>query len=500
MEVYANYIFLGSILLLFIAIINGLKKRKLQLPPGPNGLPFLGSLITIGSRPHESVSHLAKIYGPLMTLKLGFINVVVVSSPEMSMEILQKHDLQLSGRQVPDAVTAEYGYRLALPWLPIGPQWRKLRKIFNTHISTPHKLDSLQDLRHKVMERMTRRIIEAGEDSIDIGGIVFDSVTHFLSHSVFSIDILDPSSDAMKQLQRLIANIMVLSAKPNVTDYFPFLRPFDVQGIRRKISKSYDRLHQLIDDMIDRRMHQRKSCRGSHEAAAADILDVLLDFTQVEGHEGLTLLDVKLLITEIYIAGTDTTTTTIEWAMSELIRNPTVQLKLKQELNEKIELGKRVQEKDILQLPYLTAVIKETMRLHPISPFLLPHQAEQQVELQGFTIPKDTPIWVNFWSISRDPTYWDEPTRFIPERFLTSDMNFRGSNFSFTPFSAGRRTCPGLNLATRMVSLLLATLLHSFDWKLPEGVTPDAMDMTDMFGITLKKAQPLSLIPSKIII
>ncbi|KAL8529131.1 hypothetical protein ACS0TY_006552 [Phlomoides rotata] len=500
MEVYASYIFLGSILLLFIAIINGSKKRKLQLPPGPNGLPFLGSLITIGSRPHESVSHLAKIYGPLMTLKLGFINVVVVSSPEMSMEILQKHDLQLSGRQVPDAVTAEYGYHLAFPWLPIGPQWRKLRKIFNTHF-TPHKLDSLQDLRHKVMEKMTRRIIEAGEASIDIGGIAFDSVTQMLSHSVFSIDILDPSSDAMKQLQRLITNIMVLSGKPSIADYFPFLRPFDVQGIRHEISKSYDRLHQLIDDMIDRRMHQRKSCTGSHESiAAADTLDVLLDFTQVEGHEGLTLLDVKLLITEIYIAGTDTTTTTIEWAMAELIRNPTVQLKLKQELNEKIEPGKRIQEKDILQLPYLTAVIKETMRLHPIAPFLLPHQAEQQVELQGFTIPKDTPIWVNFWSISRDPTYWDEPTRFIPERFLTSDMNFRGNDFSFTPFSAGRRICPGLNLATRMVSLLLATLLHGFDWKLPEGVTPDAMDMTDMFGITLKKAQPLSLIPFKITI
>lgn len=147
------------------------------------------------------------------------------------------------------------------------------------------------------MEKMTRRIVEGGEATVNIGEIVFGAVTQMLSNSVFSDDILNPSSDDMKELKGLNANIMLLVAKPNLANYFPFLKAFDVQGIRREIRKSYDRLHQLIGDMMHRRMHQRKSCRDNRRG---DILDVLLDFTEVEGHEGLTLLDVKLLITVSY--------------------------------------------------------------------------------------------------------------------------------------------------------------------------------------------------------
>ncbi|KAI3453621.1 hypothetical protein Pfo_010284 [Paulownia fortunei] len=485
---------------LFLGISNGLFIRKKKLPPGPYGLPLIGSLITIGDRTHESLAKLAKTYGPLMTLKLGCINVVVASSAEMAKEILQKHDMEFIGRPVPDAVTAEKGYELAFPWLPASPQWKKLRKICNSHIFTPQKLDSLQDLRHQVMKNMIKRVVEAQEagEAIQIGGLVFGTAVQLLSNSLFSADMLDPASDAMKELQELNANIMLLVGKPNLADYFPFLRPFDLQGIRRKIMVSYDRLHELIDDMIDRRMKRRSS--GSDRCG--DILDVLLDYAEDEGPEGLTRLDVKLLVAEIFIGGTDTSTITVEWAMAELLHNPTILSIAKQELSENITPGKTVQEQDIAQLPYLTAVIKETMRLHPTAPLLLPHQAEQDVEIQvnavGYTIPKHTRIWVNAWSISRDATYWDEPTRFVPERFLNSGIDFRGRDFSFLPFSAGRRICPGLNLAVRMVSLIFATLVQKFDWKLPGGMAPEDMDMTDKFGVTLRKAEPLVAIPLRI--
>ncbi|GFP97922.1 geraniol 8-hydroxylase [Phtheirospermum japonicum] len=462
---------------LFREISNGKRlfiKNKKLFPPGPKGLPLIGSFLTIGDRAHESLAKLAQTYGPLMTLRLGFVNVV-------------KHDTDFMGRPTPDAVTAENGYELTLTWLPPGPQWKKLRKICNTHILSAQTLDSLRDVRHRAMDDMIRRIQEAS-GAIQIGGLAFATAVQLLSNSLFTTNMLDPRSDAMKELE----------GKPNLADFFPFLRPFDAQGIRREIKLSYDRLHGLIDDMIDRRMKQRRNYGGSDRCG--DILDILLDYTGDQGPQGLTHLDIKLLITDVFIGGTDTSSTTVEWVLAELLHYPTILSKLKRELSEKVIPGKPIQEQDIPRLAYLTAVIKETMRLHPVAPLLLPRRTEQDVVIQGYTIPKHTRVWVNFWSMTRDPTYWDEPARFVPERFLNSDdVGFRGSSdFSFVPFGAGRRVCPGLNLAVRMVSLIVATLVREFDWKLPDGMEPEDMDMTDKFGVTLRKAQPLSAIPIRI--
>ncbi|XP_012844681.1 PREDICTED: geraniol 8-hydroxylase-like [Erythranthe guttata] len=345
-----------------------------------------------------------------------------------------------------------------------------------------------------VIERLFRA--QEGGEVVEIKGLAFSTIVQLMSNSMFSDDLLDPASGAMEELEMLNGNIMVLFGKPNFADYFPFLRLFDLQGIRREIRKSYDRLHGLIDGIIDIRTERRRSSDGSDRVG--DFLDVLLDYMEDEGPQGLTRLDIKLMITELFIGGTDSSTTTVEWAMTELIRNPNILSKLRQELSEKITNGKTVQEQDLPQLPYLTAVIKETMRLHPPSPLLLPRRAEQEVEIHGFTIPKNTRIWLNVLSITRDPKSWDGPTCFVPERFLDSDIDFRGRVFSFIPFSSGRRICPGMNLGLRMVSLILATLVQKFDWKLPNEMAPEDMDMTDRFGLTLRKAQRLVLIPTKL--
>ncbi|KAK4478206.1 hypothetical protein RD792_017489 [Penstemon davidsonii] len=341
-----------------------------------------------------------------------------------------------------------------------------------------------------MMGNMIERVVEAREakEAIDIGRLVFGTSVQLLSNTIFSIDILHPNSNEMKELHLLNANIMLLVGKPNLGDYFPFLKPFDLQGIRREIKVSYDRLHELVDDMIDRHMKNR-SLGLDHRHG--DLLDVLLDFTEMEGAEGLTRMDVKLLIVDFFIAGTEPITTTVEWAMAELLQNPTIYSKTKQELEHKIPLGRTVQEQDLPRLPYLMAVIKETMRLHMTAPFLLPHRAEQDVEICGYTIPKNTRVLVNAWSISKDPLYWDAPTIFKPERFMNSDItDFRSKDLSFMPFGAGRRICAGMNLAVRMESLIFATLVQKFDWKLPNGIA-----MGEKFGITLKKAEPLIAMP-----
>jgi cytochrome P450 len=201
---------------------------------------------------------------------------------------------------------------------------------------------------------------------------------------------------------------------------------------------------------------------------------------------------------DLFVAGTDTTASTLEWAMTEVVCNPEIMLKAKRELEKMIGSGVPIEESDIAKLPYLQAIIKETLRLHPPVPFLLPRKAERNVDIGGYTIPKDAQVLVNVWNIGRDPTLWVNPTLFSPERFLGSDIDVKGRNFELAPFGSGRRICPGLQLANRMLLLMLGSLVNSFDWKLEGDMKPEDMDMDDKFGITLQKAQPLRVVPVRI--
>ncbi|EYU18260.1 hypothetical protein MIMGU_mgv1a026181mg, partial [Erythranthe guttata] len=203
-----------------------------------------------------------------MTLKLGFVNVVVTSSAETVKEILHTHEMEFIGRPIPDADTTENGSELALPWLSVGPYWKKLREICNAHLFTHAKLDLIQELRNQVMRNMTERVFRAQErgEAVEIKGLAFSTIVQLLSNSMFSDDLLDPASGAMEELEMLNGNIMVLLGKPNFADYYPFLRLFDLQGIRREIRKSYDTLHGLIDGIIDIRTERRRLSGGSDRA------------------------------------------------------------------------------------------------------------------------------------------------------------------------------------------------------------------------------------------
>ena len=198
---------------------------------------------------------------------------------------------------------------------------------------------------------------------------------------------------------------------------------------------------------------------------------------------------------DLFGAGIDTTSNTLEWAMAELLHNPETMVRLKSELLQIIGKDEQVKESDIARLPYLQAVVKETFRMHPAAPLLLPRKAEADTELSNFVVPKDAQVLVNVWAIGRDPNLWENPDSFMPERFSGSDMDVRGQNLELIPFGAGRRICPGLPLGIRMVQLMLASLVHSYDWKLEDGVTPENMNMEDKFFVTLQKAQPLRAFP-----
>lgn len=184
--------------------------------------------------------------------------------------------------------------------------------------------------------------------------------------------------------------------------------------------------------------------------------------------------------------------------MAELIHNPEKMEKARNELNFVVNEEGEVEESDISKLPYLQAVVKETLRLHPPGPFLIPHKAEEDTEINGYMVPKNSQVLVNVWGIGRDPTIWSNPDSFQPERFLDSKIDVRGQDFELLPFGSGRRICPGLPLGYRVVHLEVATLIRSFDWKLEHGIRVQDLNMEEKFEFSVKRAVPLKAVPVQV--
>lgn len=197
------------------------------------------------------------------------------------------------------------------------------------------------------------------------------------------------------------------------------------------------------------------------------------------------------------MGGVDTTVTTIEWVMTELLNHPREMEKVHQELTQVVGLDKMVEESHLPRLTHLNDVVKETLRLHPPFALLIPRRPSEAAVIGGYYIPKTTKVFINAWSIHRDPEIWENPLEFRPSRFsddVNTKFDYSGNNFGFVPFGSGRRVCAGIPLAEKVMNYTLASLLHSFDWRSPHGIV--SHDLSDKFGIVVKKLEPLVAIPS----
>ncbi|KAK4798849.1 hypothetical protein SAY86_031175 [Trapa natans] len=306
------------------------------------------------------------------------------------------------------------------------------------------------------------------------------------------MDLADPTSDTAKEFKSLVTDIMSAQVEPNMSDFFPVLRHLDVQGIRRRMMGFTLRMSKTMDGFIDGRVAARKESDYRH---VNDVLDVLLDRYEENTLE-IDLADTKDLFLELFAAGTNTTSITVEWVMAELIRNPTTLSKVREEIDRIIGRDRPIEESDITNLPYLQAVVKETFRMHPPTPLLIPPRAREDTEIMGFTVSGGAQVLVNVYANDRDPKNWEEPALFRPERFLGSEIDVKGRNFELIPFGVGRRIFPGYPLAQRMVPLMVASMVKVFDWKI-QG-EEEAMNMDDVFGLVLRKATPLLAIPTPI--
>ncbi|KAA0037925.1 geraniol 8-hydroxylase-like [Cucumis melo var. makuwa] len=486
--------------ILFLSVVFFISRLKSKstsssnkLPPGPNPLPLIGNLLDLGDKPHKSLATMAKVHGQIISLKLGRVTAVVISSSAMAKEVLQTNDQFLCNRTVPDALTAHSHHELGFPWIPVSSLWRNYRKICNNMLFAGKILDMNENLRRKKVEELVEIVRKSAlkGEAVDLGRLVFTTTLNLLSNTILSVDLADPSSELAKEFKKYVWGIMEEAGKPNLSDYFPMLRKFDIQGMRKRMEIHMRNVLNILDSMIKQRMKQQELNPDS--VPKNDLLHCLLKNdtdTKIDGNQMIHLLLV------LFVAGSDTTSSTLQWAMAELLRNPDKLAKAQAEIRKLVlEKNRIVEEADIPRLPYLQAVVKETFRLHPVVPLLLPRKAQQEVEIASFTIPKDAQIMINIWAMGRDPTKWENPECFEPERFLGSEIDVRGRSFELIPFGGGRRICPGIPLAMRMMHLILGSLISFFDWKVEDGFE---VNMEDKFGITVEMAHPLRAIPSLI--
>ncbi|CAL5207826.1 unnamed protein product [Lathyrus oleraceus] len=479
-------------ILVALKIGRNLKKKgsSTNLPPGPWKLPVIGHIHhLVTSTPHRKLRDLAKIYGPLMQLQLGEIFAVVVSSPEYAKEVLKTHDIIFASR--PKIVAMEiisYGCT-DIAFSPYGNYWRQLRKICKRELLTPKRVSSFQPIREEVLTDLIKRIDSQQGSPINFTQLVVSSTFAIITKAAFGnkCKVLGLPS---------LGNGDAVAGGFDIAELFPSAKWLHlVSGLRQKL----EGLHRQVDELLEKVIIEHKEAKQGQGEAEEDLVNVLLNFQGGnENEQDICLTDnnIKAIILDIFGAGGDTSASTIVWVMSELIRDPRVMKKAQHEVREIFKTRGNVGENCINELEYLKSIVKETLRLHPPAPLLLPRECGQACEIDGYHIPVKTKVIVNAWAIGRDPKYWFEPERFYPERFIGSSIDYKGSNFEYIPFGAGRRMCPGITFGLISVELSLAFLLYHFDWKLPNGMKGEDLDMAEQFGATIKRKDDLYLIPT----
>ncbi|CAI0429795.1 unnamed protein product [Linum tenue] len=444
-----------------------------NLPPGPAKLPIIGSLHRMLGRglPHHRLRDLARAYGPLMHLQLGEISTIVVTSSQLAKEFMQTHDLNFASRpSIPSANVIFYDGR-DVAFAAYGAYWKQMRKIFAQELLLPRRQERVDSMRLVMEEEVRQLRTKSTTAPLNLSRMLVSLSTAITYRTAFG---KFPSQQDQGAFLAALQQILVVLGGFSPCDVFPSSKLLRVvSGTQAKLKKLHRETDVIMEAIINDHKAKRLPGNCCDDRRNQDLVDVLLNFSQDHALGfPITNTEIKAVILDIFLAGSETTSGTLNWAMSELMRNPRA---MKKAQIEKL-------------------VVKETLRLHH-PPLAGPREARETMVIGGYQIPAKSRVVINSWALGRDPRYWTEPDKFYPERFLDSPIDYKGSNFELIPFGAGRRICPGLQFGVTLVNLALANLLYHFDWKLPDDMKPRDMDMTEEFSLASKKKNNLFVVP-----
>ncbi|KAL0429936.1 UNVERIFIED_CONTAM: Trimethyltridecatetraene synthase [Sesamum radiatum] len=482
------------LLLLFVYLLaKTIRPRKLNLPPGPKPWPVIGNLNLIGPLPHRSLHQLSQKYGPLMQLQFGSFPVVVGSSVEMAKVFLKTMDVTFASR--PKTAAGKYTtYNYSdITWSPYGPYWRQARKMCLMELFSAKRLESYEYIRVEEMNSLLKDLFKSSGQPVLLKDYLSTVSLNVISRMVLGKRYLDKENEngvvSPEEFKKMLDELFLLNGVINVGDLIPWISFLDLQGYVKRmkiVSKKFDR---FLEHVLDEHEERRRRVEGY---VSRDMVDVLLELAEDPTLEvKLERHGVKAFTQDLLAGGTESSAVTVEWAISELLKKPEIFKKATEELDRVIGHNKWVQEKDIPKLPYIEAIVKETMRLHPVAPLLVPRFSREDSKVAGYDIKKGTQVLVNVWTIGRDPSLWDNPTEFCPERFIGKAIDVKGQDFELLPFGSGRRMCPGYSLGLKVIQSSLANLLHGFNWELPDHMRHEDLNMEEIFGLSTPRKIPL---------
>ncbi|CAA7021890.1 unnamed protein product [Microthlaspi erraticum] len=489
--------FICIVMCLFSVIFYSLflvRKTKVgcDLPPSPPSLPITGHLhLLLSLLIHRTLQKLSFKYGPILHLRIFNVPIVLVSSASIAYEIFRSQDLNVSTRNLPMTnessvffgssgfITAPYGY-----------YWKYAKKIIVTKLLGPQALHRSRCIRADEVKRFYSNLLDKAmkKETVDIGEEAMKLINNVICKMLMGRSCSEENGEAEK-------------VRGLVTESDAFLKKFVLAGIFKKLGVSlfkkeltgYSRRFDVVLETILVECEEKVS--ENHEVT--DMVDVLLEaYGNKNAEYNITRNHIKSLFADIFVAGIDTSTHVIQWTMAEIINNPNILEKLIEEIDSVVGKTSLIQETDLPNLPYLQAVVKEGLRLHPPTPVLI-RTFQERCEIKGFDIPEKTTLVLNAYAIMRDPDFWVDPEEFKPERFVNSSKSgleeeIREECLKYIPFGCGRRGCPGSNLAYIFLGTAIGVMVQCFDWR----IKGDKVNMNETAGaVTLTMAHPLKCTP-----
>ncbi|XP_051133333.1 cytochrome P450 736A117-like [Andrographis paniculata] len=467
-----------------------------NLPPSPPKLPLLGNLHQLGPSPHKILRSLAGKHGPLMLLHLGNVPLLVVSSAAAAEKVLKTHDRIFSSRPEIAVVAAIYGGK-DVAFSPYGEYWRQVKSICVHKLLSSKKVQSFRNVREEEVAIMVDRFRASCDDhrrspaAINVGE-EFAALTNDVICRVALGKKYSDGEESGRKFKEVLESLGVLLGSFNVGEFIPWLGWINwLNGWNGRVRRVAEDLDEFLEAVVMEHWENSRN-RGEDDK---DFVDVLLDIGRNgEGGFHLDATSTKAVILDMFAAGTDTTFTLMEWTLSKLLKHENTMKKLKKELKNVARHKSKITEDDLDKCKYLKAVVKEVLRLHPPLPLLVPRKTTRDVKILNYDVLAGTRVVVNAWALGRDPSLWEDPEDFIPERFMNNLVDFK-ARFQFIPFGGGRRGCPGSAFALGLAELALANLVLNFEFELPDGSRGEDLDMSEGEGITIHRKYPLSVIP-----